>query len=82
MLSSPNLSGGNVLDSTTGPFERPQSRAVRRPGDRLPFDPPPEVVRLDRTGTGEHDNGFEIEIRNTGDDSGLVRICIIIEGQY
>jgi hypothetical protein len=83
MLSSPNLSGGNVFDSTTVPFERPQSRAERRPRDTLPFDPPPEVVRLDSTGTGEHDNGFEIEIQNTGDDFGLVRICIVpIMGQY
>jgi hypothetical protein len=78
--SSPNL---YAYERRTEPgfttvFERPPSRAEHRPRVTLAIDPPPEVLRLDSTGTGDNDNGLEFGIQNTGDDSGLVRICFVL----
>lgn len=74
--SSPNLYEYEP-DFTTA-FERPQSRAEHRPGDTsaIAIGPPPQVVRLDSTGSGDNDSGLELEIRNIGDDSILVRIFL------
>lgn len=73
---------GHEPDFTTL-FERPQSRAEHRPGDTLAIDPPPQVVRLDSTGSGDNDSGLELEIRNIGEDSILVRIFFCsITGHY
>ena len=51
-------------------FERPQSRAEHRPEDILATDAPPEVVRLDSTGT---DNGLDMRY-----DSSFVSSCFVL----